>query len=283
MDIVSKKSALTEQIRQYKQQKSSIAFVPTMGNLHQGHLSLVKLAKQHADKVVVSIFVNPTQFAENEDYSEYPRTLAQDIQQLQPLKVDMLFTPDLETIYPKSNQNITKVVVEGASDILCGAFRSGHFSGVTTIVLKLFHLVQPDVAIFGQKDYQQWWLIQCMVQDLDLPVRILSHPIVRESDGLAMSSRNSYLSPLQRRQAVLLSQLLQKTARQIKAGATNFIALQSLAVDELRQQQWQVDYFTIINANDLSIATIKDKSLVIMAAATLGQVRLIDNIKVDIV
>ncbi len=198
MQEISTTETLREQLAEWRHAGDHIALVPTMGNLHEGHLSLVRLAHRHAERVVVSIFVNPTQFGEGEDYEEYPRSLEADKRKLKRLNVDLLFAPDVETMYPLGIDNATSVTVPVLTDELCAAFRPGHFDGVTTVVSRLFSLVQPDVAVFGQKDYQQQYVIRHLVEDLSLPIEIISGPTQREEDGLAMSSRNQYLSEQER-------------------------------------------------------------------------------------
>ncbi len=255
-----------------------IAFVPTMGNLHAGHLDLIVEARHRADRVVASIFVNPMQFGEGEDFDAYPRTLEADTAKLTEAGVDLLFAPTVSAIYPSGARQQTRVEVPGLSDLLCGASRPGHFIGVATIVCKLFNMVQPDLAVFGEKDYQQLMVIRRMVTDLAFPVEIVGKSTVREADGLAMSSRNGYLSPEQRASAPSLYQALQATAKAIRAGNRDFNSLQAEAERALRQAGFRPDYYAIRRAEDLELPTENEPSLVILAAAFLGTTRLIDNL-----
>ena len=279
--------SLRAQINQWKASQKRLAFVPTMGNLHKGHLQLVEQAKTCGDKVCVSIFVNPMQFAPGTDFERYPRTLQDDAQQLQTLGVDVLFTPAVKDIYPHDLEKTTKVSVPGLSDILCGEFRPGHFVGVATVVAKLFNLVQPEVAVFGEKDYQQLAIIKKMVADLAFAVEIQSGATVREADGLAMSSRNQYLTPEERATASCLYQTLLAAKKQINSGA-NFADIEQDAVQALQQAGFRPEYVSIRHAADLAPVSDqphgkphdKQGPLVILAAAWLGNARLIDNITV---
>lgn len=271
--------ALQHQIKHWRAQQQRLAFVPTMGNLHQGHLQLVEQAKSCADKVLVSVFVNPMQFPPGSDYKHYPRTLKEDAKQLESLGVDVLFAPEVTDIYPENLEHTTKVAVPGLSDILCGEFRPGHFVGVTTIVAKLFNLVQPDIAIFGEKDYQQLVIIKKMVEDLGFPVEIHSGATVREADGLAMSSRNQYLTETERKNAPLLYRTLLYAKEQINSGA-DFATIEADAIQQLTHAGFKPDYVSIRNADTLAAEIATGNSLVILAAAWLGKARLIDNITV---
>lgn len=263
-------------IKNWKQQGLSIGFVPTMGNLHAGHLELVNAAKQKADKVVVSIFVNPMQFGEGEDFESYPRTQQQDTQSLTENEVDVLLLPPVEEIYhPNAN---TVISVTGLSDLHCGASRQGHFAGVATVVCKLLNIVQADYAFFGEKDFQQLAIIRLMVRDLNIPVSIESVKIIRETDGLAMSSRNGYLTTEQRQIAPQLYQALCKARDAIIKNQYSFIEIEQQQQQTLKNTGFDVDYFTICRTTDLLAANKNDKELVILAAAKLGQPRLIDNI-----
>ncbi len=255
-----------------------IAFVPTMGNLHAGHLDLIVEARHRADRVVASIFVNPMQFGEGEDFDAYPRTLEADTAKLTEAGVDLLFAPTVSAIYPSGARQQTRVEVPGLSDLLCGASRPGHFIGVATIVCKLFNMVQPDLAVFGEKDYQQLMVIRRMVADLAMPIRIIGKSTVREPDGLAMSSRNGYLSAEQRGVAPLLYGTLQSTAEALKTGNRDFSDLESAAQRILREAGFRPDYFVIRRAGDLAAPEQAEDSLVILAAAYLGTTRLIDNL-----
>jgi len=259
-----------------------IALVPTMGNLHAGHLALIELAKSHADFVVASIFVNPLQFGANEDLERYPRTLVADQQKLQAAGCNLLFAPPVTEMYPQGMQGQTRVCVSGVSQRLCGAARPGHFEGVATVVSKLFNLLQPDIAAFGRKDYQQLRVIETLVQDLNLPLQIISLPTVRDADGLALSSRNGGLTEEQRQTAPLLYQCLQQMALAIKDGERDYPTLCASHKAHLAQHGMRVDYLEICAASSLQAATANDQALLIAVAAFLGNVRLIDNIEVTL-
>ena len=263
--------------------QGSIAFVPTMGNLHAGHIHLVELAKQHAQCVVVSIFVNPLQFGPNEDLANYPRTLAADCEKLQSAGADFVFTPDVNALYPDfDGVNLGQTMRISAPPIanaLCGAARPGHFDGVATVVMKLFNIVKPQVAIFGKKDFQQLFIIRELVRQFNVPVEIMAGETVREASGLAMSSRNGYLSPAQEIDAAQLQQQLRHIVNSIQSGNTNFDALTQSAGDTLNSQGWLVDYVSIRSVLTLAPATTQDQQLVVLAAAKIGNTRLIDNIE----
>jgi len=281
MQTVKTKSRTHATVQSWKQAGQIVAFVPTMGNLHEGHLRLIDTARQHADKVIASIFVNPTQFGKNEDIDNYPRTLESDSNKLAERGVDLLFAPAVDEIYPNDSALTTWVEVPELSSILCGEFRPTHFVGVTTVVAKLFNIAQPDVAVFGEKDFQQLFLIKKMVQDLDFPVKIIGAPTLRETDGLAMSSRNGYLSVEERKQAPILY----KTLKQIETGireSDNFVELQQNAVKNLENAGLSPDYVSIRRSQDLHVANEQDQALVVLAAARLGKTRLIDNIIINI-
>jgi pantoate--beta-alanine ligase len=282
MQTVHTRQQLKSTIRSWKEQGQIVAFVPTMGNLHDGHLHLIKAAKQRADRVVVSIFVNPMQFGKNEDIDAYPRTLEQDSARLALLEVDLLFAPAVSEVYPVSLDKMTRIEVPGISDVLCGEHRPGHFSGVATVVTKLFNMVQPDIAVFGEKDFQQLLVIRTMVRDLDQPVEILGVATVRESDGLAMSSRNSYLSEEERKKAPFLYQTLREMIEAIRKGNVSYLELEESAAKKLENAGFRPDYVNIRNANSLQPASIGDHALVVLAAAWLGKARLIDNIAVTL-
>ncbi|MDA7089186.1 pantoate--beta-alanine ligase [Pseudomonas sp. SA3-5] len=259
-----------------------IGFVPTMGNLHAGHIALVEKAAQRADFVVASIFVNPLQFGPGEDLSSYPRTLAADQEKLLDAGCHLLFNPDVDEMYPGGMASQTQVSVQGVSEGLCGASRPGHFDGVATVVTKLFNLVQPDLAVFGQKDFQQLAVIRTLVHDLNIPVQIIGEPTIRAEDGLALSSRNGYLNAEQRAAAPTLYRSLQQIATALGAGERDFASL----VEAARQQQLAAglrpDYLEIREANSLRPATASDRQLVILSAAFLGSTRLIDNLTLDL-
>jgi pantoate--beta-alanine ligase len=269
--------SLRNHIKHWKAQQQRLAFVPTMGNLHAGHLQLAEHAKATAYKVIVSIFVNPMQFPPGTDFESYPRTLKEDAKKLEGLGVDVLFAPKTEDIYPQDLDQTTQVVVPQLSDILCGQFRPGHFAGVTTIVAKLFNIVEPDIAVFGEKDYQQLVIIKKMVTDLGYPVEIQSCATVREDDGLAMSSRNQYLTAEERSTAPRLYQALCAAKEQAQAG-TAFADIEAGAKQSLKQAGFKPDYFSIRMADTLAPANDSNLPLVILAAAWLGKARLIDNI-----
>ena len=279
MQQIQKIETLREQLALIRKAKKKIALVPTMGNLHQGHLSLVTKAKQHADYIVVTIFVNPSQFVAGEDFEDYPRTLDADLEMLKEMNVDLVFIPQTEEIYPDSDQMKTEVTVPELDSIYCGKYRPGHFNGVATVVTKLFNMVQPDVAIFGEKDFQQLLVIRRLVKDLNIPVEIIGAPIVRERDGLAMSSRNQYLTESERAQAPELFKCLNKMADAIKQGDSNYKKLEMEAVDELLANGFKPEYVGICDAETLK--TPINHKLVIIAAAWLGNARLIDNVAVQ--
>ncbi len=283
MKIVETLSDLRAQISAWRAQQLRIAFAPTMGNLHQGHLSLVQRAQSIADKVVVSVFVNPLQFDDKADLQAYPRTLQQDIQQLSDTRCDLLFMPTAELIYPNGMAVQTKVVVPGVDDRLCGKMRPGHFDGVATVVTKLFNLVHPDVALFGEKDYQQLVMIRRMVDDLNLMIDIVAVPTCREQDGLAMSSRNRYLSAAERAIAPQLHQCLLQLGQALQSGASDWSQVIQAGVQQLQTAGFTPEYLEICRANDLQQAIAgTDSQLRLLAAARLGQARLIDNIACDL-
>ncbi|AAZ98007.1 pantoate-beta-alanine ligase [Thiobacillus denitrificans ATCC 25259] len=255
------------------------AFVPTMGNLHAGHVSLVELAKRHGGPVVASIFVNPLQFGAGEDFERYPRTLAADCDKLAEAGCDLVFAPDTSALYPVAQTFRVDVPAALAED-LCGAFRPGHFAGVATVVLKLFNLVRPQVAVFGRKDYQQLLVVREMVRQFNLPIDIVAGATLRDPDGLAMSSRNGYLSAAERAQAPQLQRELAAIVAAIDGGARNFAALAAAARQRLTGAGWRVDYVEIRDAESLKTATQETEALVVLAAAWLGQTRLIDNLEV---
>src|SRR5690606_29239362 len=259
----------------------AVAFVPTMGNLHSGHLALVARAREEAPRVVVSVFVNPTQFGPNEDFARYPRTEAEDAEKLEAAGADVLFLPSVEEMYPGGAEATTFVEVPGISDILCGEFRPGHFRGVATVVARLFNIVQPDVAVFGEKDYQQLLVIRRMVRDLAFPVRVIGAPTAREDDGLAKSSRNQYLAPEERELATRIHATLQAAAEGLRAGR-DIAALEREGAESLERAGCQPDYFAIRRAEDLDDPAPGDRELVVLVAARLGDTRLIDNLRVTL-
>lgn len=256
----------------------TIAFVPTMGNLHEGHIQLVRKAKQVADVVVVSIFVNPLQFGATDDLDSYPRTLAADKEKLFAEGVNYLLYPDVEEIYPEGMENQTLVVVPDLSETLCGASRPGHFAGVSTVVTKLFQIVQPNTAIFGKKDFQQLAIIERMVKDLCMPIEILGVETARDVDGLALSSRNGYLTEEQRIIAPALHQTLLECREAIACGFDSYQDLEQYCTDALRNAGFEPDYFSVRDAQTLREVTHETEQIVILAAAKLGKPRLIDNV-----
>ena len=280
MKVCEDIAGLRQQLSDYSNQK--IALVATMGNLHAGHLQLVKRAQQLADKVVVSIYVNPLQFNDASDFEHYPRTFAQDRQQLAAMSVDVLFAPESAVLYPQGQQCSCKVSVPDLGDILEGEHRPGHFTGVTTIVNKLFNIVQPDIAVFGEKDFQQLLLIRRMVADLNMPIDIVAEPTCREKNGLAMSSRNNRLSAAERQQAAAIYQQLQEIREQLQQGRQDYAGLQAEAMSALAQQGLQAEYVAICNAADCSALQVGESQAVILLAARLADVRLIDNLQVNL-
>ncbi len=273
MQVISTIAELRARLRN----EASIAFVPTMGNLHAGHLSLVRIARERSQCVVASIFVNPLQFGAEEDFGSYPRTLQADCEKLRQCGVEIVFAPAERELYPVPQQ---VTVAPPRADELCGAFRAGHFRGVATVVLKLFNIVQPQVAVFGKKDYQQLWVIRQLVEQLNLPIEIVAGETVRETDGLALSSRNQYLSAAERLEAPILHQNLIGIWQALRDGARDFAALERSGTQALAARGWQVDYVAIREPATLSLPSSDASSLVVLAAARLGQTRLIDNAEV---
>lgn len=266
-----------QELRDRLKPEPSVAFVPTMGNLHEGHLALVREAREHGRCVVVSIFVNPLQFGPNEDFARYPRTFAQDCEKLSDL-TDVVFAPTVEDLYPEPQQVFVEPPPISAE--LCGAFRPGHFRGVATVVLKLLNIVRPQAAIFGKKDYQQLAVIRAMVRQLNLAVEIVAGETLRAEDGLALSSRNGYLSPEERAEAVRLYRNLAQIRESMLAGSRDFAALERAAAADLEANGWRVDYVAVRSAATLAPATAGDAKLVVLAAAWLGRTRLIDNLEI---
>ncbi|WP_394145772.1 pantoate--beta-alanine ligase [Vibrio atypicus] len=283
MQTFAEIAALREQIKQFKRDGRKIAFVPTMGNLHEGHLTLVKKAREHADVVVVSIFVNPMQFERADDLNNYPRTLEDDLAKLSGESVELVFTPTPEIIYPEGLDTQTSVDVPGLSTILEGASRPGHFRGVSTIVTKLFNIVQPDVACFGEKDFQQLAVIRKMTEDLALDIEIIGVPTVREMDGLAMSSRNGLLTLDERQRAPVLARTMRWISSAIRGGRDDYDSVIEDASDQLRAAGLQPDEIFIRDARTLQTVTEETTQAVILMAAFLGKARLIDNQVVEMV
>ena len=279
LDVVVRPHELRERVSQWRRKGERIAFVPTMGNLHAGHGSLVSRASQVADHVIVSIFVNPLQFGPNEDFAAYPRTPEDDKNLLRSLHAELLFAPEVQDIYPQGQEATARVHVPGLEDILCGAFRPGHFMGVATVVTKLLNLVQPDVALFGEKDFQQLMIIRRAATDLCMPVEIIGVPTTREADGLAMSSRNRYLLPEQRAVAPKIFEALELARVAVESGSTDFLGLEKAGVNALTQAGFRPDYFSIRDAHNLQLPNGVSKDLVILTAARIGRARLIDNVR----
>ena len=289
MKIITSNDQLAEQVNSWRLAGSKVGFVPTMGNLHQGHLELVTVAKQYADRIVVSIFVNPMQFNQSSDFSNYPRTLEQDIEKLTPLTIDVLYCPDQASIYPEGMENATKVTVPGLSEVLCGEFRPGHFEGVATVVAKLFNLVQPQVAVFGEKDFQQLHIIRKLVADLNFPVDIIGVETEREESGLALSSRNQYLTASEKRIASQLYKTLLQVTEKVKQRCrektperSDFHDIEQQAMQLLAGQGFKPEYVQVRSAIDLAAGTVSDGELRVFAAAWLGQARLIDNLPISL-
>ncbi len=282
MDVIHSKDELAQQLADWRQLGDHIALVATMGNLHQGHLSLIDLAREHAERVIVTIFVNPTQFGEGEDFEDYPRTLERDTRLLKKTPADLVFAPSVETMYPFGLEMATRVTVPGLTENFCGASRPGHFDGVTTVVARLFAMVMPDVAVFGQKDFQQQLVIRHMTADLGLPIQIITGETIRDDDGLALSSRNSYLTDDERATAPLLYATLSSVGTELQSGQRNFGHLEAAASARLEEAGFDVDYFAIRRAQNLESPDRDCDELVVLAAARLGNARLIDNVVVTI-
>ena len=263
-------------------QKNKIAFIPTMGNLHEGHLSLIEIAKTYAEFIVVSIFVNPTQFNEDEDFDVYPRTIKSDLSKLKDIDIDLVFLPEISTIYPYGIDVSTQIIVPRLSQELCGKIRPGHFNGVTSVVLRLFNIIEPDFAVFGQKDYQQKILLEFMTKDLSLEIRILDGPTIREKDGLAMSSRNQLLSSSARSSAKDLYLVLQQAKQSVQMQDMSFSVIEDRSIKTLEVHGFMVDYFSIREKKHLVKPNKKDKELIILASAKIENVRLLDNVFLDL-
>jgi pantoate--beta-alanine ligase len=272
-------SDVRQHVSRWHEAKQRVVFVPTMGNLHAGHVSLIEAAREHGDKFVASIFVNPMQFGPNEDFAHYPRTPTQDAKMLEAAGCDLMFMPDVGEIYPNGADQATRVEVPGISNILCGEFRPGHFEGVATIVAKLFNIVDPDVAIFGEKDFQQLTVIRRMVADLCLRVQIVGAPTVREADGLAMSSRNQYLDPAQRALAPAIHRQLTQAVEALRSGARDYPRIEAAGRAALDGAGFRTDYFVVRDARMLAPAQPDTKQFVVLTASRLGKARLIDNLQ----
>jgi len=280
METVTTISAVRERVEAWRRAAARVVFVPTMGNLHAGHVSLIDTARRYGERFVSSIFVNPMQFGPNEDFAHYPRTPRDDERMLADAGCDLMFMPDVGEIYPHGAERAARVEVPGLSRILEGEFRPGHMEGVSTVVAKLFHIVEPDVAVFGEKDFQQLTVIRRMVAELCMPVEIVGAPTMRDPDGLAMSSRNQYLTPAERALAPQIYIALQAAAARLRAGDVDFASIENAGFQELERTGFRPDYFSIRNAADLGHATAQVRELVILTAARIGKARLIDNVQV---
>lgn len=278
MQIFHHIASVREALARERAQGRTIGFVPTMGNLHQAHIELVKIAQAHCDVVVVSIFVNPLQFGLNEDWDKYPRTYEADVAKLTAANCDYLFYPDETEIYPNGMAEQTRVVVPTMTDVLCGASRPGHFEGVTTVVSKLFNIVQPDEAVFGIKDFQQLAVIRRMVEDLCIPVKIRGGEIFRESDGLAMSSRNSYISEEERPRGKVLYETLLWVRDEILKGERDFLGLEARAARRIEDAGFRVDYVSVCNSKTLEPAAHDNSDITVLGAMYTKAARLIDNV-----
>lgn len=273
---------LRQYVQHWKDHGESIAFVPTMGNLHGGHMSLIEKGQSLCDRSICSIFVNPMQFGANEDFNHYPRTLAGDLTMLEAIGCDLVYLPTASELYPQGLDKVSQVHVTDLADNFEGKHRPGHFTGVATIVLKLFNIVKPDISVFGKKDYQQYCVVRKMVQDFDLEVEIIGEETRREASGLATSSRNQYLSDTQKQQAALIYQTLVDTRALITGGERDFKELERKASALLDAAGFKTDYFAICNAATLAAASAEDRKLVVLVTAALGQTRLLDNIEIDL-
>ncbi len=279
METLTTVEAVRAQVRAWRAAGVRVAFVPTMGNLHAGHMSLLAAARFRAERVVASVFVNPLQFGPAEDFQAYPRTLEDDEKLLREAHCDLLFAPPVSEIYPDGGAQLTIVTVRNLSGMLCGQFRPGHFDGVATVVAKLFGIVAPDVAVFGEKDYQQFIIVRRMTRDLALPVEIVGAPTVRATDGLALSSRNRYLSADERARAPAVHQALQQTIEQLAAGSRDYATMESVGWQKLATAGLRPDYYSVRDAFDLQSPRANSREVVVLTAARLGRARLIDNLR----
>jgi pantoate--beta-alanine ligase len=280
LDTVTTIAAVRERVRGWRGEGHKVAFVPTMGNLHAGHVSLIEMARRHGERFVASIFVNPMQFGPNEDFAHYPRTPSEDELMLEAAGCSLMFMPDAREIYPNGPERATRVEVPGLSRILEGELRPGHFEGVSTVVAKLFHIVEPDVAVFGEKDFQQLAVIRRMVSELCMPVQIVGAATVREADGLAMSSRNQYLTAAERALAPRIYETLQLAAHRLRCGDADFASIERAGFTALEAAGLRPDYFAVRGAADLGTPASGERALVILAAARMSKARLIDNVQV---
>lgn len=282
MEVVTTTAEVRKRVREWRAAGERIAFVPTMGNLHAGHRSLIDTARRHCERFVASIFVNPMQFGPNEDFAHYPRTPREDQTMLIEAGCHLMFIPDAAEIYPHGLGSSCRVEVPGLSTILCGEFRPGHFEGVTTVVNKLFNIVQPDAAIFGEKDYQQLTIIRRMVADLCLPIEVVGAPTMREPDGLAMSSRNQYLDRDERALAPRLHGALMSAVGRLEAGDRQFPQIERRGMEELAGAGFEPEYFAVRDSVSLAEPSVDTRELVVLTAARLGRARLIDNLRVSL-
>ena len=282
MQVFHTVKGLRDVLNQDRRNGQRIGFVPTMGNLHDGHLALINQAQETSDVVVCSIFVNALQFGLNEDWDQYPRTFDSDCQKLREIGCDYLFYPEDKEMYPNGLDTQSRVICPTMTDVLCGASRPGHFEGVTTVVSKLFNIVQPDEAVFGIKDYQQLAVIRRMAEDLCMPVKISSAPIYREPDGLAMSSRNSFITKRERSKVTVLKTSLEWIASQIRSGDLDFPKLETEAIKKIDVAGFRTDYVTISNSKTLEPAAIDDSQITILGAMFTQSARLIDNVSIEL-
>ena len=282
MESIFNVQSLRAQSKAWQLSGLTVAIVPTMGNLHSGHLSLLERAKDLADRTIVSIFVNPIQFGVGEDYDSYPSTIKEDLQKLEIAGVDTVFMPDLKELYPGGTEVDTRITVPEISDILCGEYRKGHFSGVATVVAKLLINSTPDYALFGEKDFQQVLVIRRMVVDMLLPVQIVSMPTCRETDGLAISSRNRYLSRQERGKSSAIYSALQSAVERLRNGAFTVEEIEQEGFISLTEMGMKVEYFSIRRQKDLLPVNLSDRNIVVLTAVWLGSARLIDNLKVTL-
>jgi pantoate--beta-alanine ligase len=267
-------------VRAWHRDGLRVALVPTMGNLHSGHVRLIEIARAHAERCVASIFVNPTQFGPSEDFARYPRTPREDERKLADAGCDLVFMPEVAELYPHGGEGATRIEVPGLSGILDGEFRPGHFAGVATVVSMLFHIVEPDIAIFGEKDYQQLTVIRRMVADLCMPVEIVGAPTVRAPDGLALSSRNQYLTESERALAPTLYATLEQAAKRLRSGDTDIGGIEREGMQALEKAGFRPEYVSVRQAADLAAPAPGTRELVVLVAARLGKARLIDNLQV---
>ena len=280
METVTTISAVRERVHAWRRAAERVVFVPTMGNLHAGHVSLIEAARRHGERFVASIFVNPMQFGPNEDFAHYPRTPRDDERMLGDAGCDLMFMPEVGEIYPHGSERAARVEVPGLSRILEGEFRPGHMEGVSTVVAKLFHIVEPDVAVFGEKDYQQLTVIRRMVVELCMRVEIVGAPTLRDTDGLALSSRNQYLTPAERKVAPVIYATLEAAAGRLRAGDAQLASIERSGFQALEGSGLRPDYFSVRRADDLTAPGPETRELVVLAAARLGKARLIDNVQV---